>query len=152
MTMGDVVVLDDAYVEFNGTDISQAVARTRIMIAHEIVIVPQRLGQTASEPEISANYSWELQLHIVSSGYHAGELDHVITGAMRPPLGPFDGDGVASIVVRPFSSPADVNNPQYSGNVLIHEWEPLGGGDAAALIRQTRVFPGHGKLFRTPRR
>ncbi|MEU3563515.1 hypothetical protein [Kitasatospora sp. NPDC006786] len=70
--------------------------------------------------------------------YAAGKLDSI----MWPLLGQ-----VVPFEVRPTQAPVSINNPKYSGSVLIKEWQPIAGsvGDEASVGVS---YPTSGEVLR----
>lgn len=149
MPFGDVIVLDNAHIEVEGTDISVTVAQVRLQVMHVVAQSPHTMQRRVQTAEASRNYSWTVELDFVTDTWGANSVDDVFADIMWPPLGPVSGtppmptgDAKASIIIRPDAGDADDDNPQYSGTILVDQWEPLGDGTATEIVRQTRTFSG----------
>ena len=148
MALGDVFILDDAFVEIGGTDLSDAVKQCRLHVEHRRVETPHTFGKSGAVGAVSEKYTWSLDLDFVTDAFGAGTVDAVITALMPSPLGASTTQGKAAVEIRPDSAAVGATNPKYTGNVLIDQWDPLGGGTVGEIVTQTRTFMGTGDLTR----
>ena len=146
MALGDVIVLDDAAVDWGGTDISAALAMAKIMVQHVVVETPHTFGKPAAVVKTSKRYTWQVDMLFITDGYAAAELDGIVTAVMLPPLGPATGTGEVEVVMKHSDAAVSADNKSYTGTITVPEWEPLGGGAVGEIVRQTRTFRGTGDL------
>ena len=153
MAVGTRIVLDNPFISFAGSDISGYCTRAMLHLEHNETVTPFVFGRDGESRDVSEHYRWSLTLDMLTDGWGNSTIDKIVTATMRPPLGPATGTGKAAIIVRPtggMSGTAGIDNPQYSGTVVVSQWDPLGSGEAAQLIRNSRTFNGDGDLARTP--
>lgn len=122
------IVLTNAYVLLNGLyDVSDYVASISLATTHDLIETTQMndvyktviagLGQNQVTFEFHQNYS--------DNG-----LEEIINGTS---LGNSNVGTAIPIEVRPINAPASANNPRYTFNAVISEWQPINGsvGDLA---------------------
>ena len=148
MALGDVFILDDAFVEIGGTDLSDAVKQCKLTVSHTEVSTPHTFGKSGAVTAVSEKYTWSLDVDFVTDEFGAGGVDAIMTALMPAPLGASTTQGKAAIEIRPDSAVVSASNPKYTGNVIIGMWEPLGGGAVGEIVTQTRTFQGSGDLTR----
>ena len=158
MALGDTVILDNAAVWVGSgatadTNISGYVAQAMLSFQHLEVPTPHTFGQSGQVTSISAHYTVTVTLDLITDGYDSGELDKIFQDFMPGPLGA--GDGIASIVIAhtgasggslPVGTAAA---PVYTGQIVVSQWDPLGGGQVGQIVRQTRTFTGTGNWTKT---
>lgn len=146
MALGDVTTLDDPSVSVGGTDISDAVASCQFRFTYRLVEVPNTFGAAGPRRRASEKYDFQVTLDVITDGFDAGELDKVMTALMPAPLGASTTGGLAEIIIKPDSGATAATNPSYTGNIVIHEWDPIGSGVAGDIIRNSHTFMGAGDL------
>ncbi|GAA2737835.1 MULTISPECIES: phage tail tube protein [Actinomycetes] len=130
------MVLTAAYLDLNGQDVSDWT--NKIELSAEV-----------EEKDVTTFGSdgWKELLGGLRSGTLAVEFKNDYdTGSLDADMWALLGSVVA-FSVRPTQAAAGVNNPSYSGSVLIKEWKPIQGSvgdDAAASIS----LPTSGKIER----
>ena len=167
MAAGDVQVIDNTYLSLQGTggtgtptntvrNLSPYIAVCRLQITHVLPGQAYTMGVAGPLRELSDKYDWQLDVEFVTDGWGASELDGYIAEMLKAPLSSrTSGQGGArtgtlNAVVRPNSGSVGAANPQYAGQVILSDWEPLGGSGAInELVRQTRTMMGRGALSRT---
>ena len=146
MALGDPLTIDDPTISVGGTDISDAVASCELLVTHNQVSVPNTWGKDGAINRASAKYTWQITLDVITDAFGATTLDGIMTALMPAPLGASTTGGRAEVIIKADSGAVAVTNPSYTGNVIIHEWAPLGSGVAGDLIRNSRTFMGDGDL------
>ncbi|MYE70642.1 MAG: hypothetical protein F4237_11410 [Gemmatimonadetes bacterium] len=155
MALGEIFQLDDPYVQIEyGTssvqDISSAVQRARLSVEHVEIDVDAAFGEDVRRTVATSAHSWMIDFEFRTDGYGAASLDKLITAQMHPPLG--SGDGSITVLVMPkknlsaSKATGTADAPAYKGKVAVSSWEPLGPGNAGAVVVQSRTFKGFGPL------
>ena len=163
MAEGGTLVLDNAEVwvgtsNTTTTKISGYVASAMLHFEHPEIPTAHTFGQAGQVTSVSEHYTVTVTLDLITDGYDDGELDRIMTAFMRPPLGPPGGTGQFWMRIAPdgadtstTTTPAGADpNPAYLGQVVISQWDPLGSGAVAEIVRQSRTFTGTGNWTRTP--
>lgn len=130
------MVLKAAYVSLNGTDLS----------AHTSKI---ELKAEVDEQDVTtfASGGWTELLGGLSSGeLSVGFKQDVAAAALDATMWPLFGS-VVPFEVRLSNTAVGTSNPKWTGNVLIKEWQPIGGsvGDVAEMDLS---FPTSGPFIR----
>jgi len=134
------IVLTNAYVQLNGLyDVSDYVASISLATTHELIETTQLndiyktviagLGQNQVTFEFYQNYS--------DNG-----LEEIINGTS---LGNSNVGTAIPVEVRPINAPASANNPRYTFNAVISEWQPLSGA-AGELATVNVTWPISGPI------
>lgn len=125
----------NAFVEVNSVDLSDFVRQVTLNISAD-ELDDTAMGDTYRS-RISGLKDWSVSLEF-NSDFAASAVDTT--------LWPLFGT-VTGIKIKPNDATASATNPQYSGNVLVSQINPLGNsvGDLATVEVQ---WPGAGALAR----
>jgi predicted secreted protein len=125
----------NAFVSINGVDLSGSVRSVTINTEAED-LEDTAMGDTFRS-RIGGLKDWSIDVEL-NQDFAASQADVTIF----PLLGT-----VTAVVIKPVNGTASATNPQYSGNVLVSEYNPLDG--AVGDLATTSVsWPGAGALTR----
>lgn len=128
-------VLTDAYVSVGGTDLSDHVRQVTLNITADQQD-NTAMGATYRS-RLGGLKDWSISLEF-NQDFAASEVD----ATLWPLLGT-----VAAVAVRPTSAAASATNPEYSGNVVVSQVNPLSSG-VGDLATQSVTWQGSGTLSR----
>lgn len=131
------VVLTNAFLSVDGTDLSDHVRQITLRINNE----PQDItamsdtfrNRIAGLKDWSADVEW-------NQDYAASEVDVTLQAIVL-------GDGLASLVIRPDAGVIAVTNPEYTGDAIIQDYQAVGGAVGDVHVSPTS-FLGAGTLAR----
>ena len=84
MALGDALILDDAFVEVGGTEISDAVKTCKLTVTHMRKEVPHTFGKDGAIGAVSDKYSWSVDFDFVIDDPNGAGIRAVII-ASNPP-------------------------------------------------------------------
>lgn len=148
--------LTNPFVSIGGQDLSDHVAQVMIHVEDTGVTETITAGNAWAENTLSGKGRWSVTLDFVTDSYQAA-APNGLDGMMRELLPPAAGGtatGAAAvsqeIVIRPDAAAESAANPQRSGQIVMHAWDPLGGGQVGQIVRQTQTYVGSGALSYSP--
>lgn len=125
------LVLTNAYVSINGTDVSANIKQVTLPLERDAV------DQTAmgSGTKISApglkSYSIELEAY---NDFAASALDSILY-----PL--FDAGTAFAVVIKPVAASVSTSNPSYTGTCFIQNYTPIGGSVGENAMTPIKLTP-----------
>lgn len=125
----------NAFVSINGVDLSASVRSVTINTEAED-LEDTAMGDTYRS-RIGGLKDWSVDVEL-NQDFTAAQADATIF----PLLGT-----VTAVIVKPVNATTTVTNPQYSGNVLVSEYNPL-DGSVGDLATTSVSWPGAGALAR----
>jgi len=125
----------NAFVSINGVDLSGSVRSVTINTEAED-LEDTAMGDTFRS-RIGGLKDWSIDVEL-NQDFTAAQADATIF----PLLGT-----VTAVVIKPVNTTTAATNPQYSGNVLVSEYNPL-DGSVGDLATTSVSWPGAGALTR----
>lgn len=125
----------NAFVSINGVDLSASVRSVTINTEAED-LEDTAMGDTYRS-RIGGLKDWSIDVEL-NQDFTAAQADATIF----PLLGT-----VTAVVIKPVNTTVAATNPQYSGNVLVSEYNPL-DGSVGDLATTSVSWPGAGALTR----
>jgi len=132
--MSDIVVTD-AFVELDSNDISSQVRQ--VTLNYSADPVENTAMGDSTHTRLGGLKDWNVSL-TAKNDFAASQLDSI--------LFPLVGTQV-TIKVRPTSSAVGAGNPEYSGTVLVNEYNPM-GQSVGDLGEASITLPSAGDLSR----
>jgi hypothetical protein len=129
-------VLLDCYISINGVDRSANVSKVELDDSFETK-EKTTFGDGGAKTNLAGLEEGSISVTF-KNDYATGQLDEAMW-ALRRSIVPFE--------VRPSQAAVGVNNPKYTGNILINGWKPIAGnvGDVAEVDIE---FPLDGPMAR----
>ena len=130
------LVLIDPFISINGVDLSSHFTSISIEPSADL------------QEDTAFGDEWMSRVGGLKDFSMSGDYNQdFATGALDATLWPLLGVSTP-IIVRSQSGPASPTNPQWSGNVLMESYMPIGGSVGDLLVGSV-TFPGNGPLART---
>lgn len=129
-------VLLDCYISINGVNYSASCSKVELDDSFEVKEVTTH-GSGGAKQNLAGLEEGSISVTF-KNDYNAGAVDDQMW-ALRRLIVPFE--------VRPSQAAVGVNNPKYTGNILISQWKPISGsvGDVAEVDVE---FPLDGPMGR----
>lgn len=131
------LVLTDAFVEINGTDLSGDTRQVTLNYEAEAVDDTD-FNSSGAQEKLSGLTDWSLDVEFAQN-YSSSQVDDTLFSLV--------GSSAVTANVRPKDASQGSTNPNYQGSVLLQSYPPLGGsvGDLATV---SATFEGTGTLDR----
>jgi hypothetical protein len=124
------LVLRDCFIEVDGTDFSDHVSSVEVNLSKDEIDTTNFGGSGRERAAGLKDDSFVLNFQ---QDFDAASVDAVLY-----PI--YDGETEVVVKVRPTSAAVGATNPEYSGTVILLEYQPL-SGDVGSLSETSVTFP-----------
>jgi hypothetical protein len=135
--MADTTIITDAQVTIDGTDLSSVNTDVALTRSANVVEIPASMGEEDVKRAVVSR-DWGAVMTFRVDDYSTLSVVEDSYEAMDP----------VTVTVSGSSAAIDASHPEWSGDAVISEIQPLGGGFGDANAYEVTV-DGHGALTRT---
>lgn len=135
--MATPMILKDAYLSINGTDISSYIKSVTLNGGEYDEVEVTAMGDQVHNA-VPGLGNWSIEVECKQS-FASGELDSIIW--------PLVGGDAFDVVVKPSSAATSANNPKWTGRGRIFGYPPIDGSVGDGAQTKFTIKPGNNQML-----